>query len=267
MTGRRIAPLIAALGGEVSGLTPREVYADPAKLAGSVRDLARSLGLGVATVEFGSRWDLEAAGATLDWSTFPPAASGAAGAEPAAARAPVLLDAVARVKAELGDGAIVAASVTGPIAAGGDVALAGRRCLAATRSLCQAGARLIWIAEDGERAPDDAAAYARALTPVLGTARFFGADAALHLPGAADGWLETVRALRQAIPCFDPALAPALATELGQGGRDFGVLAAPLSRPSALAAGPACTLIAHDGELAGRVAPRDLNAVVQALRP
>lgn len=263
----RVAPLVAALGGEVQGLTPRAVLSDPTKLAGSVRDLTRSLGADVATVEFGSRWDLEAAGATLDWSSFPPAVSGSPGTEPTGARAPALLDAIARVKIELGDEAVVAASVTGPVAASGELGAAARRCLAAVRAVCEAGARLVWIAEDGGRPPGDAAALARAMTPVLGTARFYRADAALHLPGEADGWLEAVRALRAAIPCFAPERSPALAAELGGGGRAFGVLVSPGSWVPPLARDPSCVLISHDGELAGRVPARELQAAVAALNP
>jgi hypothetical protein len=262
----RVAPLVAALGGEVTGLTPREVLSDATKLAGSVRELSRTFGADVATVEFGSRWDLEAAGATLDWSSFPPAVRGLPSGEPTGGRAPALLDALTRVKAELAGRAVAAASVTGPVAAGDDVALAAKRCLVAVRALCEAGAGLIWIAEEGGRPPADAAALARAMTPVLGTARFYRAEAALHLPGAADGWLEAVRVLRQVIPCFDPERSPALGRELAGGRRRFGVLVAPESRPAPLAHDPACVLVAHDGELAGRVAPRDLQAAVQALR-
>lgn len=261
----RVAPLVAALGGEVAGLTPREVLSDATKLAGSVRDLSRTLGADVATVEFGSRWDLEAAGATLDWSSFPPAITAPPRGEPTGGRAAVLLDALTRVKAELGGQAVVAASVTGPVAAGGDVGAAARRCLAAVRALCEAGAGVIWIAEDGARPPADVAALLRAMTPVLGTVRFYRGEAALHLPGAADGWLEAVRVLRPAIPCFDPERSPALAAELASANRRFGVLVAPGSRPSPLARDPACAIVAHDGELAGRVAARDLQAAVLAL--
>ncbi|HWK25166.1 MAG TPA: hypothetical protein VNS09_01305 [Solirubrobacter sp.] len=284
----RIAPLIAALGGEVSGLAPRDVLSDATKLAGSVRDLARSLGVDVATVEFASRWDL---GAALDWSTYPPAVrpgqtggdasagrgaatlTGAPGpgggaATPGGDLAGVLLDAVARVRAELDARVTVAASVTGPMLAArltaadratDAVAAAAKRALGAVRALAEAGAGLIWLVEDAQAPPDDPRAYARALAPVLGTARFYRADVALHIAGAADGWLDAVRGLRGAIACFDPAASPALAAEP----RPFGVTVAPGAR--ALAADAA--LVTHDGELAGRVPARDLRAAVDALRP
>src|SRR3954452_9077560 len=69
-----VAPLIAGLAADGA---PRDALADPAKLI----KLLRSLRVGVATIEFGSRWELEAAGMVLDWSRFPPrpAAGAAAG--------------------------------------------------------------------------------------------------------------------------------------------------------------------------------------------
>jgi hypothetical protein len=310
-----VAPLVAALGGEVEGLAPREVLSDATRLSGAVRELTRSLGVDVATVEFGSRWELEAAGVVLDWSAgFPPrAAAGAPVREPAGGRAPALLDAIDRVATVLGEAAVVAASVTGPVAAAaelaaasapapgvgaparhaavrappapagghgaatpsstlepgtaGDVRAAARLALAAVRALCEAGARLIWLVEDGARPPADAAALAQALTPVLGTVRFYRATPALHLAGAADPWLDAVKRLRQAVPCFDPARSPALAAEFAGGRRAFGVLAAPGDPPHALSQDPSCVLVAHDGELAGRVPARELQSAVRALRP
>ncbi|MEA2358307.1 MAG: hypothetical protein QOI62_1567 [Solirubrobacteraceae bacterium] len=274
-----VAPLIAALAGEVEGLSPTEVLANATKLSVLVRDLTRSLRAEVATVEFASAWDLEAAGAVLDWSGgFPPRVVGGAVGDPAAltssGRGPALLDAVGREVALLGDEAVVAASVTGPVAATDalpalDVAGAARLALAAVRALCDAGAGLVWVVEDGERPPADAELLARACASVFGTARFYRATAALHLRGAADGWLEAVRALRQAVPCFDADASPALAAELGGGTRPFGLIVGldgAGSATIALAKDPRCRLLVHDGELAGRRAARELHGAVAALR-
>jgi hypothetical protein len=131
--------------------------------------------------------------------------------------------------------------------------------LAAARALCEAGARLVWIVEDSAWAPRDAAP----LQPLVTAIRAAGAVPALHLSGEADAWLEPVRRLRQAVPCFDPAKSPALARELT--GRPFGVLAAPGERPHPLA--KAAALVAHDGELAGRIGADGLRDAVKALRP
>jgi hypothetical protein len=274
-----VAPLIAALAGEIEGLSPREVLANATKLSTGVRDLTRSLGADVATVEFGSLWDLEAAGVALDWSAgVPPRVAGGGLGDPAAVRtggrAPALLDAVGRVVALVGDDAVVAASVTGPVTTeaavpGTDVAAAAKLALEAVRALCDAGAKLVWVAEDGSRPPADAARLAQASASVFGTARFYRATAALHLSGDADGWLDAVRALRQAVPCFDADRSPALAAEARGGSRPFGLVVGPDGASEAtaeLAKAPHCRLVVHDGELAGRVAPRDLQAAVSALR-
>jgi len=273
-----VAPLIAGLANDGS---PRDALDDPAKLV----KLLRSLRVGVATVEFASRWELEAAGMVLDWSRFPPRpAAGVPSREPTGARAPQLraaLEALRRGKA------LPAASVTGPVTAAAELAAASAQApgagvgaarsaaalsprpdspaspgpavaVAAARVLCDAGARLVWIVEDGTPAPRDAAP----LQPLVAAIRAAGALPALHLSGEADAWLEPVKRLRQAVPCFDPAKSPALARELS--GRPFGVLVAPGERPHPLAREAA--LVAHDGELAGRVGADGLRAAVKALR-
>ncbi len=289
-----LAPLIAGLAAEGP---PREALADPARLV----KLLRSLRVGVATIEFGSRWELEAAGVVLDWSAFPPRpAAGAPAREPIGARAPQVMAALRA----LGRGkALPAASVTGPVAATaelaaaaapapgagvgaprsaaalspradaatprpgappprGDVRAASALAVTAARALCDAGARLVWIVEDSAWAPTDAAA----LQPLVAAIRAGGATPALHLGPAADAWLEPLRRLRQAVPCFDPGRSPALAREFSAGRRAFGVLAGPGERPHALAADPACALVAHDGELAGRIPADGLRAAVRSLR-
>jgi hypothetical protein len=260
-----VAPLIAGLAADGA---PRDALADPAKLI----KLLRSLRVGVATIEFASRWDLEAAGMVLDWSRFPPRpAAGVPAREPLGARAPQVLAAIRA----LGRGkALPAASVTGPVAASAEVAAASapapgvaseRRgdarpvALAAARALCEAGAKLVWIVEDSAWAPRDA----KLLQPLVAAIRAGGAVPALHLSGEADAWLEPVKRLRQAVPCFDPARSPGLARELT--GRPFGVLAAPGLRPHPLA--KEALLVAHDGELAGRVGANGLREAVRALRP
>ena len=278
-----VAPLIAGLAADAS---PREALADPARLI----KLLRSLRVGVATVEFGSRWELEAAGVVLDWSSFPPRpAAGVPSHEPIGARAPQVMAALRA----LGRGkALPAASVTGPVAASAELAAASAPApgagvgasrsaaamspraqaaradaraaaalaLSAARALCEAGARLVWIVEDSAWAPNGTAAHA----PLVAAIRAAGATPALHLPGDADAWLEPVKRLRQAVPCFDPDRSPALARELT--GRPFGVLAAPGERPHPLAKEPACALVAHDSELAGRIPAESLRDAVRSLR-
>jgi hypothetical protein len=265
-----VAPLIAALANDRA---PRDALADPAKLV----KLLRSLRVGVATVEFASRWELEAAGVVLDWSRFPPRpVAGVPSRAPAGGRAPQVLAALSTLSRGK---ALPAASVTGPVAASAEVAAASapapgagvgapprddvraasRLAVTAARALCEAGARLVWIVEDSGWAPRDAAP----LQPLVAAIRAAGAVPALHLSGEADAWLEPVKRLRQAVPCFDPTRSPALARELT--GRPFGVLAPPGERPHPLAKD--AVLVTHDGELAGRVGADGLREAVKALRP
>ena len=86
----------------------------------------------------------------------------------------------------------------------GDVRAAAALAVSAARALCEAGAKLVWIVEDSAWAPRDAAA----LQPLVAAIRAAGAIPALHLSGEADAWLEPVKRLRQAVPCFDPAGLP-----------------------------------------------------------
>lgn len=276
-----VAPLIAALA---AGGPPRDALNDPAKLV----KLLRSLRVGVATVEFGSRWELEAAGVVLDWSRFPPRpAAGAPSREPVGARAPQVL---AALRALSRGKALPAASVTGPVAASAELAAASAPApgagvgaarsaaalspradsatspravtalaVSAARALCEAGARLVWIVEASAWAPRHVAP----LQPLVAAIRAAGATPALHLSGEADAWLEPVKRLRQALPCFDPERSPALAHELTD--RPYGVLVAPGEAPHPLARGAA--LVAHDGELAGRIPVHELREAVKAMRP
>src|SRR5215475_6915754 len=161
-----IAPLIPALA---AGSPRRDALADPAKLV----KLLRSLRVGVATVEFASRWELEAAGVVLDWSRFPPRpAAGVPSREPVGARAPQVL---AALRALSRGKALPAASVTGPVTAAAELASASAPApgagvgasrsaaalsprpdaapspraatalaVTAARALCEAGAKLVW---------------------------------------------------------------------------------------------------------------------------
>jgi hypothetical protein len=72
------------------------------------------------------------------------------------------------------------------------------------------------------------------------------------------------------VACFDPDASPALAALAErEGGAVFGLAVPPGGAgPAArrLAARDNCGLVTHDGELAGRVASRDLAAAAASLR-
>ena len=137
----------------------------------------------------------------------------------------------------------------GRVFAGGDVRATAALAVTAARALCEAGAGSCGSSRTARGRRATRRRSSRSSPRSAPAAR----RPALHLSGDADAWLEPVRRLRQAVPCFDPERSPALAGELAAGRRAFGVLAAPGERPHPLADDPSCALVAHDGELAGRI--------------
>lgn len=274
-----LAPLVSAVAGELQGLGPEEFLRDTTKLSNAVRDLARSLKVDVAVAEFGTLWDAETIGLTLDWSGgFPPRPKGELPAcQPAdfagSGRGPVVIEAVRRLSGLLGDRAIVGAGVTGPARlsrlARGKVSPeeAAELILPAVRLLCEAGARLIWVVEEPEP-PEDPDALADAMVPVWQSVAFYQGMGALHLAGDADGWGPFVAQGGPYLTCFDPDDSSGLANRFRSAG-SFG-LALPPGPPGdtarELASTGRCFLLTNDGELSGRVAARDLRKMVASLR-
>jgi hypothetical protein len=273
-----VVPLASAVAGELQGLAPEAFLADAGKLSLLIRQVTAALDADAAVAEFGSFWDAEALGMSLVWRNgFPPSPQGRpTGADPdlSRPRAAVVLDAVARLKTLL-DGAVLAAGLAGPAwlsrLCGGDPSpeTIARLQLPAARALCEAGAQLVFVVESADP-PTDPSAYATALGPLLGSIRFFNALPVLHLPGAADGWEPVVAGGGPYVACFDPDASPALAALAERdGGPLFGVAVPPAGAgPAArrLAALERCALVTNDGELAGRVASRDLAAAAASLR-
>ncbi len=263
-----VVPLASAVAGELQDLQPQVVLADAGKLSMLVKEVAVSLGADAAVAEFGTFWDAEALGMTLDWSAgFPPTPRGTLGAlDLGRPRAAVVLETVRRLRALVD--LPVAAGITGPAAlarlSGAEVEAVAPWSLAAARALCEAGARILWVVE-GPEPPPDPAAYVAAAAPLWGSVRFYNALGVLHVAGAADGWLPVVERGGPLVPCFDPDGAPALAGV----SRSFG-LALPPGPPSArageLAAGDGCVLVTHTRELAGAVASREIAGCAAELR-
>ena len=274
-----LAPLVSAGAGELQGLEPEEFLRDTTKLSNAIRDLARSLNVDVAVAEFGSLWDAEAMGLPLDWSAgFPPEPKGELPVPSSAdfassGRGPVVLEAVRRLSGLLGARVIVSAGVTGPVrlsrlSGGKQSALeAVDLVLSAVRSLCEAGAKLIWVVEDPEP-PEEPEALADAMVPVWQSIAFYQGTGALHIAGAADGWEPVVSSGGPYLACFDPDASPGLAERFRSSG-SFG-LALPPGQPGEaareLASTGRCVLLTNDAELAGVVAARDLRKTVSALR-
>ncbi|WP_156787679.1 uroporphyrinogen decarboxylase family protein [Rubrobacter xylanophilus] len=274
-----LAPLVSAVAGEMQGLPPEEFLRDTTKLSNAIRDVVRSLNVDVAVAEFGTLWDAEAMGLPLDWSSgFPPEPKGDLPVPPSgdlanSGRGPVVIEAVRRLSALLGDRVVVSAGVTGPVRfsrlSGGKFSPveAAEVVLPAVRLLCEAGARLIWVVED-EALPEDPDALASAMAPVWGSIAFYGGAGALHVTGSADGWKEFVVQGGPHITCFDPERSPELAIRFRDSG-SFGLALPPGESPPVareLILTKRCFLLTNDGELSGRVAARDLHTTVSVLR-
>jgi hypothetical protein len=273
-------PLASLAAAALQDLEPRAFLFDATKLSNLVNELTRAARADAAVAEFGTYWDAEALGFELDWS-------GAALPSPAklreppvavdiavAGRAPVLLEAVKRLAVLGGPDGVVAAGVTGPATlsrlSGGRLGVreAAERQLPAVRALCEAGARLVWLVEHGEPG-EDAGEVAGALGPLLGTIRFYGGLAVLHLSDAADAWLPIAEHRPAAVTCFDPGAAPGLAELAHAGEILYGVAAEPGPPTAAareLAGGAMCALVTHSRELGGTVPGRDVSAVIDDLR-
>jgi hypothetical protein len=273
-----VVPLASAAAGELQGLEPRAVLADPGKLGTLVKELATSLRADAAVAEFGTFWDAEALGMSLDWSRgFPPVPRGRiTAAQPDFERSPraaVVLDVLRRLGVLL-DGPLLAAGITGPVTlsrlSGGDPPpeAVAARSLAAARALCEAGARIIWVVEQ-PAAPASPEALVRALAPLWGSIRFYQSLGVLHLAGSADGWRPVLEGGGPYLPCFDPDAAPEVAALVAEDERRPFGLALPPGPPSPrareLAAGGRCALVTHAHELAGIVPPRELAACASQL--
>jgi hypothetical protein len=259
-----VAPRASALAGEIEGLTPAELLGNPTKLANLLAQLVRGASLDVAWVESGSNLACEVAGARLDWSAFPPrpcarAAVTSPEAAMAGGRAATVVDATRRLRAVLGDSAVVGVALPGPLdlaatCPGLDREEATEVLLVVVRSLCQAGVELVLLSETGP--PADPAELVACLRPLAATARFFQALPLLAASWAGDEVLTAVEAL---LPCLEleEGFTP---PERGPYG-----LAAPWPIPT-VGVGRGCVLLTTSVELTGRVGARDLGQVTAGLR-
>lgn len=273
-----LAPLIAALAAQVEELDVRAFMSDAGKRSRILAELARSLPIDVLVLDSGSGWDAEAGGLVCDWSGgYPPSLLGAPGLEvrfdATRGRAPVMVDLLARAKAVVPDHVPLAVTVTGPAtlaaAAGASLTLpaAVQQVLAAARAVCEAGAAVVFVREDGA-AGTDPGAYAQATVPLWGSLRFFRSAGVLHVHGSAAGWEPVLMRPGAFLPVFDPSTAPALAGTLRAGTRPFGVALPATGGPVGaedLVANPHCALVTHDGDLAGRIPVRDVRAAVDSM--
>lgn len=171
------APLFAELAAAVDGTDPTRFRKDAGRLSVVLRDLARALPVDVLMVDSGSGWDLELA---------------AQGQRPppedleTAVRLSPTLEALRRLReivpAEVRLGVVVTGSGAARVPSGWAQALNG-----VVRLALEAGASLVLVAE-GPAAPADPTAWAREMTPVWGTVRFYRGTPGLLLVDPDAAW-------------------------------------------------------------------------------
>jgi hypothetical protein len=266
-----LAPLFAVLAAEAEALDISGYLADSGKRSRLVGELSRSVATDVLCVDPGTGWDLEAGGATLDWSTgYPPTprlGPTAPEFDPARPAAALVGDLLSRVKAVVPQTMPLAVAITGPgrlsaLSAGKlGLAAATRQSLAAARFVAEHGGGVILVREDG-RAGVEPSEYAQATTPLWSSLRFFRAAGVLHLDGDADSWAPIISVPAPLLPCFDPVASPRLADQLVGSRRCFGLALTPVDAAvthASLIATKRCALVTHDDDLIGRVPIRELR--------
>jgi hypothetical protein len=230
-----LAPLFAALAAEVEELDLPTFLADPGRRARIYADLARTLRPDVLVVDIqGGQTPLNAGEAQERLHSVDSTSGGSV--------PPGVADLLRRVRAVVPEPTALGVVVTGPATLGGPLGAAVQRTLAVARDAAQAGASVVFVDERGTALPDG---YARALTPLWGSLKFFRATGVLK----ADWAGELPRG--PFLPCVTTPIEPpyALAVEPG---------AAP-------PAGHGATLVTHTHDLAGHVPVRDLQAAVARL--
>jgi hypothetical protein len=195
------APLAFALSAQVESWPLDAYLTDPTKLAKGLTGLGQALGTDVIWAACAGGIEIEALGAELDWSTYPPtvvpsSASGkTAPPEPdatlvASPRIAASIETTRRLAATTGGQPAVCVALTGvgALAAqladaglspsddpAGDLALAGRVALSLTKAFLEAGADGIALVEHAMPTPGSPEfdGWKRALTPLNNTAGFF----------------------------------------------------------------------------------------------
>ncbi|PZR70352.1 MAG: hypothetical protein DLM66_04130 [Candidatus Dormiibacter spiritus] len=248
-----LAPRASAIAGELEGLTPLEVLTNPTKLAKLLGELVRGAALDVAWVESGSRLAHEVAGCELDWSAFPPVVRPrlrSSGVMPSLAvgRPAAVLEVARRLRATLGEAALVGIVVPGPSelaseCVGLDPEDAAEILLVVVRAFCEAGTEVVMLTQ-GVVAPE-VPDYTELMRPLVSTVRFFRALPLVSGPSGEADWCELANALG-AIPCVLPG-----AVWSATGNSELHALALPVPIPAHIASKNSCVLVTTEVELTG----------------
>lgn len=171
------APLFAELAAAVDGADPARFRKDAGRLSVVLRDLARALPVDVLMVDSGSGWDVEL---TAGGERPPPE-----DLETAVRLSPTL-EALRRLRELVSAETRLGVVVTGPGSAPAPSEWA-QALNTVVRLALEAGASVVLVAE-GPTLPADPAVWAREMTPVWGTVRFYRGTGGLLLVEPEPDW-------------------------------------------------------------------------------
>ncbi len=258
-----VVPIIFTLAAKVEAIPLRQFLTNPTKLANLLNRVYGGLQCDGIVAQYGNCLEAEALGCSLDWSegqptirrpaqaTTPPVPIDAAGLT-RRGRIPIALDVVRRLRITLADRHALAVGLTGPatLAAqtGCSAELGGEILVKLAKQFCEAGADLVFVAEDA--VPADLSRWQSLLSTAWNVIRFHQAVPALIAPGVP---LDTLRAMAgECLICTDSAewSADVPFGWMGRGRRPAG----------------RCALITTPGEVPYSSDIRELKNLVASLR-
>jgi acetophenone carboxylase len=204
------APLVLAQAAEIEALPVAEFLGHPTRLAKGLTALHQALRTDAVVTTAADGLLAEAAGAELDWGTYPPVVAAPAGPGPEAAaaithpRVEAAVEATARLAATLPGDPVLVAALTGPatLAAelGGDpgddafMDATGRIALEVLKRFLEAGVNLVVLVEAA--APPAAAVevWRSVVTPLVNVTRFHQAAPVMILESPSPAGMEAVPA-------------------------------------------------------------------------
>lgn len=285
-------PLVFSAAARVAGLSPRQFFSNPTKIANGLRQLQGPLHCDALACYADQTLIAEALGATLDWEAGPPRVA----APPAEltplgdiaerGRVPVMLEVVHRLRVVLRGRVALAVALPGPLSTVGhlsmsstagavpagaeNLAAAGDATLQAARAACQAGADLILLIETQLPAADSepGSQWQDTVGTICNIIRFHEAvPVLLELQPANVSWQRL--AAPGALPCLPAAFLNGLPDSGAQPDIPFGV--ALEATPPPVAAVPLfqnlnCALITTAGNLPYEIEARELRSLVAGLR-
>lgn len=298
--GRAVAPplllpLVHALAAEIEALAPRDFLANPTKLAKGPQALHQALETDGIVCGLAAGLEVEAAGAELDWTVYPPRVVSHPASEgilpqsvltriPEQPRVSAALEATRRLASASAGEPVLVALLAGPASLAGQlggpafasalaadlpearalIEQAARIALELARQFCQAGAQVVVLREETLPAAGSAAfeAWQAATTPIVNVVRFHQALPALVPPALA---VDQARTLTGQPPGNALVCRPAGALPPDPAARPIG-LALPALPTAWTAPGRAYSLVTTAGEVSLDSRVADLRAACQGLR-